>query len=192
MTVLSAVVAPYSDREDRIAPSEKNLKSIFTPDVAEKVSPSSTAQPQIAGQASPESFSVLAPSAQQPQGVLSGKIVFMNSGHGWTYETNVVPPALPYWRLQRGIGNSMNEDYGNLDQLNFFAAYCFNAGATVVSFRPLGHQTNEVILDNDDAAVTFAGTWNNSSQSTYWGSPGDVPYRFASLSATETATATYT
>jgi len=65
----------------------------------------------------------------------------------------------------------MNEDYGNLDQLNFFAAYCFNAGATWFSFRPLGHQTNEVILDNDDAAVTFAGTWNNSSQTTFWGSP---------------------
>ena len=82
--------------------------------------------------------------------------------------------------------------YGNLDQLNFFAAYCFNAGATVVSFRPLGHQTNEVILDNDDAAVTYTGTWSDSSSTYYWGNPGDVPYRFSALNATETATATYT
>jgi hypothetical protein len=110
----------------------------------------------------------------------------MNSGHGWTFD----PTS---WRLQRGTAlNSMNEDYGNLDQLNFFAAYCFNAGAIVASMRPLGQQTNEVIIDNDDAAVTFAGTWNNSSQTTFWGSAGDVPYRFASLSASETATATYT
>lgn len=125
-------------------------------------------------------------SSLQPQGgALSGKIVFMNSGHGWTFDPT-------YWRLQRGVGNEMNEDYGNLDQLNFFAQYCFNAGATVVSMRPLGHQTNEVVLDNDDAGVTFAGTWNNSSSTVFWGSPGDLPYRFASLSATETATATYT
>jgi hypothetical protein len=85
----------------------------------------------------------------------------------------------------------MNEDYGNVDQMNFFAAYCFNAGATVVPMRPLGNQTNEVVLDNDDAGVTFAGAWNNSSSTIFYGSPGDVPYRFASLASTETATATY-
>jgi len=133
---------------------------------------------------------IVAPAAHQPVGALSGRIVFMNSGHGWTFETNT---ASPYWRLQRNIAlNSMNEDYGNLDQLNFFANYCFNAGAVVVSLRPLGQQTNEVILDNDDAGVTFAGTWNDSSQTKFWGSPGDVPYRYASFAASETATATYT
>jgi hypothetical protein len=86
----------------------------------------------------------------------------------------------------------MNEDYGNLDQLNFFADYCFNAGATVVSMRPLGHQTNEIILDNDDAAVTFAGSWSDSTSTIFWGTAGDLPYRYASFADTETATATYT
>ena len=57
----------------------------------------------------------------------------------------------------------MVEDMGNLDQLNFFVNYCFNAGATVVPYRPVGYQTNEVVLDNDDLEVTFSGTWNNSS-----------------------------
>ena len=109
----------------------------------------------------------------------------MNSGHGWTWFGSG-------WGLQRPELNEMNEDYGNLDQLNFFAQYCFNAGATVVSFRPLGHQTNEVVLDNDDAAVTFAGSWGFSSNAVFFGSLGDVPYRFVSLNATETATATYT
>lgn len=130
-------------------------------------------------------FAGFAPATQQPQGALSGKIVFMNSGHGWTFDPT-------YWRLQRGVGNEMNEDYGNLDQLNFFAAYCFNAGATVVSMRPLGHQTNEVILDNDDAAVTWSGAWSESTSTLFWGTAGDVPYRYASFAATETATATYT
>jgi hypothetical protein len=140
--------------------------------------------------ASTAARSPMVPSAQPRGGALAGRIVFMNSGHGWIFETNT---TTPYWRLQRPNGlNSMNEDYGNLDQLNLFAAYCFNAGATVVSMRPLGQQTNEVVLDNDDAGATFAGTWSSSSSSIYFGSPGDVAYRFASFSASETATATYT
>ena len=85
----------------------------------------------------------------------------------------------------------MNEDYGNVDQMNFFATYCFNAGAIVVPMRPLGNQTNEVVLDNDDAAVTFTGTWSDSSSTIFYGSPGDVPYRFAALASAETASATY-
>ena len=133
---------------------------------------------------------IVSSAAHQPAGALSGRIVFMNSGHGWTYETNT---ASPYWRLQRNVAlNSMNEDYGNLDQLNFFANYCFNAGAVVVSLRPLGQQTNEVVLDNDDAGVTFAGSWTDSTSTYYFGSPGDVPYRYSPLAASETATATYT
>lgn len=130
-------------------------------------------------------FGVFAPSAQQPNGILSGRVVFMNSGHGWTWNGTS-------WGLQRGQLLEMNEDYGNFDQLQFFAQYCFSAGATVVSMRPLGHQTNEIILDNDDAAVTWAGSWTDSAATVFWGSPGDVPYRFASMGATETATATYT
>ncbi len=179
-----------AQEESTIWPPDENpnWRSALTPDAAETFSAKSVVQfPPVV---TPKVGTPVVPSARQPSGALSGRIVFMNSGHGWTFETNAVTP---YWRLQRGTAlNSMNEDYGNLDQLNFFAAYCFNAGAIVASMRPLGQQTNEVILDNDDAGVTFAGTWNNSSQTTFWGSAGDVPYRFASLSATETATATYT
>ena len=132
-------------------------------------------------------FSPIAPAAHQSSGALSGRVVFMNSGHGWTWSTN------NYWYLQRPVAlNSMNEDYGNLDQLNFFAAYCFNAGAIVASMRPLGQQTNEVVLDNVSAGVTFAGSWADSISPVYFGNPGDVPYRYAALAATETATASYT
>ncbi|MDW8308418.1 MAG: fibronectin type III domain-containing protein, partial [Verrucomicrobiales bacterium] len=88
--------------------------------------------------------------------------------------------------------NEICEDFGNLDQMTMFVFYCFNAGATVVPFRPVGHQTNEVVLDNDDPGVTFSGSWANSTSTIFWGSAGDLPYRYASLAASETATATYT
>ncbi len=130
-------------------------------------------------------YGPIAPATRQPTGALSGKLVFMNCGHGWTY--------LSGWTLLRPVLLEMNEDMGNIDQLNMFATYCFNAGAIVIPCRPLGYQNNEVVLDNDDVGVSFAGTWTNSSATSYfYGTAGDVPYRFASLADTETAIATYT
>ena len=64
--------------------------------------------------------------------------------------------------------------------------------------RPVGRQTNEVVLDNDLASVTYTGTWSNSSSTKYYdedyGASADaVPYRFAStVTGAATATATYT
>ena len=128
----------------------------------------------------------LAVSRAQGQGSLTGRIVYMSAGHGWTFN------SAGYWFTQRGVSHDMVEDYGNLDQMNLFAAYCFNAGATVVPFRPLGYQTNEVVLDNDSPGVSFVGSWSSSSASSgYYGDVGDVPYRFANFAATETATARY-
>lgn len=171
------------EHEDRINPEDG--PPVFSPDCAEAAGdPVHVFEQAVSAQA----FANTAPSAQQQRGALSGKIVFMNSGHGWTWDSNFSPP----WRLQRPVLHSMNEDYGNLDQLNFFATYCFNAGATVVSMRPLGHQTNEVILDNVSTAVTWTGTWSDSTQTIFWGNAGQVPYRYASFAANETATATYT
>lgn len=182
---IRADVSGWGEHEDRLAPDEPDIATIFSPDWSE---PKDAPAAFFGSPSALNAFGNTASSPQQQPGALTGKIVFMNSGHGWTHDTNFNPQ----WRLQRGVGNLMNEDYGNLDQLNFFAAYCFNAGATVVSMRPLGHQTNEIILDNDDAAVTFTGSWSDSISTYFWGSPGDLPYRFASLAATETATATYT
>ncbi|HTD87260.1 MAG TPA: hypothetical protein VK850_11850 [Candidatus Binatia bacterium] len=122
----------------------------------------------------------------QIQGSLTGRIVYMSAGHGWTFNSS------GFWYTQRGVSFEMIEDYGNLDQMNFFAAYCLNAGATVVPFRPLGYQTNEVVLDNDSPGVTFVGPWSNSGATTgFYGTSGDVPYRFANLTAMENATAEY-
>ena len=171
---LLALVPPNASAEDRLIDTSIEPPTIHSPDFVE-----SEAVPP-----SPPVHGPRGPAARQPAGSLSGRIVFTNGGHGWTFD-----PA--NWRLQRGVTQEMNEDYGNLDQMNFFAACCFNAGAVVVPMRPLGHQPNEVVLDNDDAAVSYTGTWANSTSTIFFGSAGNVPYRYASLADTETATATY-
>ncbi len=134
-----------------------------------------------------QGFGVTTPAMRQPSGALSGKIVFTNGGHGWTADSRFTGG----WRLQRGLTFGINEDYGNSDQFNLFALYCFNAGAVVVPMRPIGHQTNEVVMDQDSPGVTFSGAWTNSVDTVFFGSAGDVPYRFAAFAGTETATATY-
>src|SRR5262245_47306263 len=66
----------------------------------------------------------------QMAGTLSGRIVFTSAGHGWTYDN-----WADVWSTQRGDNNEIVEDYGNLDQMNLFVDYCFNAGGTVVPLR---------------------------------------------------------
>jgi len=126
----------------------------------------------------------IAPAGSQPTGALSGRIVFTSGGHGLAWDG-------ASWTTGRGVNWEMVEDYGNVDQMSMFAYYCFNAGATVVAMRPIGNQTNEVVLDNVDPEVTFQGAWADSVFTNYYGNAGDVPYRFTSVAATETATATY-
>ncbi len=124
----------------------------------------------------------------QPTGALSGVVVYAAAGHGWTANPGS-------WGLQRPLLLDMVEDYGNLDQLNYFVNYAFNAGATVVAFRPVGYQDEEVVLDQDDPGVTFNGSWLNSGSSPYYEDGqtlSGVSYRFASTNVSETATARYT
>lgn len=133
----------------------------------------------VAGQAS-------ASTSGMPSGALAGRIIFTYGGHGRTWDG-----SLNTWRWQRGYTNSMMEDFGNVDGSDAYAYYCFNAGATVVSFRPIGYQNNEVIVDNTSPGFSRSGSWSNSSSTRYYGS-GSPPYYFTGTSSTETATATYT
>lgn len=141
----------------------------------------------------PLSAAGLIPVGTQPNGGLSDKIVYVHGGHGYTASS----PGTGEFSFQRGeevIGGTpseMIEDLGNVDQMNFLADYLFRAGATVVPMRPVNHQTNEVVLDNDDSGVTFVGSWTNSAAGIYFGSAGDVPYKYAATSSTETAYARY-
>jgi hypothetical protein len=145
--------------------------------------PDGTRPPTVTG--STDGESAFPGAARQCAGSLSGRIVFTCGGHGWAWNGD-------HWTTGRGVGNEMNEDYGNLDQMNFFIPYAFNAGAAVVAFRPIGCQTNEVVLDNDSRGVRFSGKWFNSRSTIFFGRAGAVPYRFALLAKTETATAAYT
>jgi hypothetical protein len=135
----------------------------------------------------------LVPVGAQPVGPLTGKIVYTSPGHGWQWNSN-----LNRWATDRGDNNEIVEDFGNQDQMTFYVDYLLRAGATVVPMRPVGHQLNEVVLDNDSPGVTFSGAWSNSSQSRFYdedygATPDAVPYRFASTAAgSETAVATYT
>jgi hypothetical protein len=115
-------------------------------------------------------------------------VTYIHGGHGYTAD-NLGGGA---WSYQRGNLLGMVEDLGNVDQMTYLADYLFRAGATVVPLRPVGYQPHEVVTDNDDTGVTFHGAWTNSTAGVYYGSPGDVPYRFASTSPTETAYARYT
>src|SRR4051812_30382204 len=123
----------------------------------------------------------------QPKGGLSGKIIFTHGGHGYTADNK----GDGRWTPQRGPGNEMIEDLGNYDQMAFLVDYLFRAGATIVPQRPVGHQTNEVVLDNTDDEVKFVGDWEEGSGPIYFGKAGSMPYRQAHTSKSETAYARY-
>lgn len=130
----------------------------------------------------------------QPVGPLTGKIVYTSAGHGWQWNN-----TLNRFATDRGDNNEIVEDFGNQDQLTYYADYLLRAGATVVPMRPIGRQINEVVLDNDSPSVTYTGSWSNSTSGARWydedyGAVADsVRYRFANVNgSSETATATYT
>lgn len=131
------------------------------------------------------------PTAQasgQPVGALTGVVIYTSAGHGWTAGED-------YWYLQRPVLLNMAEDYGNIDQLNYFVHYAFNAGATIVPFRPVGWQSLEIVLDNDDPAVTYTGTWTDGNGSKYFENNvtvSGVPYRWTSADSVESAVVRYT
>jgi len=138
--------------------------------------------------AGPQRWGPTVQAARQPTGALTGVTVFASAGHGWT-------AGDASWYLQRPVLLDMCEDYGNIDVLNYFVAFAYNAGATVVPFRPVGWQPIEIVLDNDDPGVTFTGSWNNGSSSKYYENgvtPSGIVYKWTSASTSETATARYT
>lgn len=134
--------------------------------------------------------------SSQPVGALTGVVVYCSAGHGWTsdQDDSQTSDGDHTWFTQRGNYNGVVEDYGNIHQLNMFVEYCRNAGATVVPFRPVGHQLSEVVLDNNSDPIAYTGTWSDSKSKIYYGNADDaIPYRYAATDATtETASARYT
>ena len=126
----------------------------------------------------------------QPSGALTGRTIYFSAGHGYALITAGT------WNYGRPFIQGMNEDFGNIDQTNFFAEAVFNAGGTVVCMRPIGQQTNEVVLDNTSSDVTWTpsiSSWTLSGSSTdNFGDSTGNNMRSINSAATETATATYT
>jgi hypothetical protein len=141
---------------------------------------------------------------QTYSGSLSGKIVYTSGGHGWNNAggSGWHTERPDYWQQFSGTtqiaDGEIDEDLGNQDQMSIFADYALRAGATVVPMRPVGHQLNEIVLDNDSAGVTYSGSWTDNTAGTRWydedyGAVADpVRYRTAATSGSQTATATYT
>lgn len=113
------------------------------------------------------------PAMGQPTGALTGKVIYTSGGHGFA------ATASGGWTTGRGNNNSVSEDMGNKDQMSIYADYCFNAGATVVPFRPVGNQTNEVIVDDSSpSGFQLFGTWTNSANTPYWET---IPMRYTTV-----------
>jgi hypothetical protein len=131
----------------------------------------------------------------QPAGPLAGHVLYTSGGHG-IYWTGTA------WSYMRPNSYGLIEDLGNQDMLENYAQYVLNAGGTMVSMRPVGHQTNEVIVDNAQgySAGTggfqvVSGTWTNDTSSTpYWSNNnGNDTNHFvtAATSGSETAVARF-
>lgn len=123
----------------------------------------------------------------RPEGGLSGKIVYLHAGHGWTADNL----GFGVWFTQRPETFEIVEDLLNQDLMEFQADALWNAGATIVPLRPIGHQEIERVLDNDDQDVSFSGAWFDSASPVFFGDVGDTPYKFAFTSPDENAVATY-
>ncbi len=134
--------------------------------------------------------------ATQVPGSLAGNVLYTSGGHGfyWTGSS---------WGVMRSYVNGMMEDMNNQDQLEPYADYALAAGATFVSMRPVGHQVNEVLVDNSDTFSattggfqTLSGTWtSNTSSNAYWSDNNGndaVHYLTATTATTESAVARFT
>ncbi len=128
------------------------------------------------------------PFSRQPVGPLTGRIIFASAGHGWTNDST----STTLWYTQRPNTFGVVEDFGNLDQMNFYADICFRAGATIVPLRPIGFQHVERIIDNESPHATFHGAWADSESTVSFGFAGArIPYRFSRAAAEETAVARF-
>ncbi|HVT30073.1 MAG TPA: N-acetylmuramoyl-L-alanine amidase [Lacipirellulaceae bacterium] len=137
---------------------------------------------------------------QTYSGALDGKVVFVSGGHGIGWNGSAFATERPdYWEANGDTSDGdLVEDFGNQDQMSIYADDALRAGATVVPMRPVGHQLNEVVLDNDSPDVSFTGSWSNSANTRFYdedyGATADaVPYKFAgTTTGPATAFATYT
>lgn len=88
-------------------------------------------------------------------GSLTGKVIYLSAGHGFTWTD-----TLNRWATQRSTTNAIIEDLVSTETLSqWLIPMLQNAGATVVPIRESDINTNMVIVDNETAAnYTETGT----------------------------------
>ncbi|MEM8909122.1 MAG: hypothetical protein AAGD05_14850, partial [Bacteroidota bacterium] len=109
----------------------------------------------------------------QPQGLLSGRTVWLSAGHGWQYDRR-----RKTFKTQRHNHHGLVEDFVTAEAINYhLLRYLYNAGANVWTVRERDMNPHERIIDNDDGAPFYreVGTWTTSKTSGYQGKT----YRYA-------------
>ncbi len=118
-------------------------------------------------------------------GALSGVRIAISPGHGYYWHSTFG------WTTQRGFIDGTVEDLHTAEICNDFVIPMLqNLGADIVLCREHGEISSEVIGDNDNGAPLYSesGGFSLSASSGYNG----LSYRFASITAVPTATATWT
>ena len=81
-------------------------------------------------------------------GGLAGRTVYISSGHGWYWSTN-----LGRWATQRGNTHDIVEDFVNAEAVNHYLIPMLrNAGAAVVTVREHDMQPAMVVVDEGDGS----------------------------------------
>ncbi len=81
------------------------------------------------------------------EGTLSGKIVYLSAGHGWTFVSGG-------WHTQRGNTNGLVEDFITTEAVaQYLVPYLRNMGAYVVPIRESDLNPNMVAVDDGEAVL---------------------------------------
>lgn len=92
------------------------------------------------------------PQAARPNGILSGKTVYVSAGHGWV-RTDFG------WRTQRGNTNNIVEDFVSIEAVNeYLIPMLHGMGAYVVPVREPDVGAPRVIVDDVDATLEGGAT----------------------------------
>lgn len=118
-----------------------------------------------------------------PSKGLTGKSIFVSSGHGWRVSGG-------QWSTQRPLLHNLVEDIHTAEIAAYYLnQYLWNAGARIYPVRERDINTNMIIVENGGSGYSTTGNWiTSTSAPKYWGDN----YDYAHVSTTETAVATFT
>ena len=122
-------------------------------------------------------------------GFLSGKAAYISAGHGWYWD-----PTQGDWFTQRSVWQDLIADFNNAEVVNqYLLPYLYNAGAEVWTMRERDLNASEITVTIEMPTYTETGSWSTSTEPTDDTIfPWHDSVRYAAVSTTVTATATWT